>query len=225
MAGRPSMKMDLGRHVDTISLVPYDLVSGQSGRALDLPARERFVTKRGGNGRVMGERPFGCAWSAAATSTTLYLGTGKPFDVLLIGPEGQPVAFIRRRYAARPVTRRDQERYVAWRTSRFRGPTEFTERARRVLSSRATPYPSTMPAYSRMLVDEEGYLWVREYDPPWEVRRQRWAVFQPGGRWLGTVATPAGVDVLQVGTTFVLGVARDSLDRERVVRFGLRRRP
>ena len=39
-------------------------------------------------------------------------------------------------------------------------------------------------------------------------------VFDPDGIWLGTVATPRGLRVTEIGTDYVVGVWRDELDVE-----------
>lgn len=50
-----------------------------------------------------------------------------------------------------------------------------------------------------------------------------WHVFHPDGNLLGTVRTPAGLRVLEIGADYVLGVARDGLDVEQVLVYGLSR--
>ena len=77
------------------------------------------------------------------------------------------------------------------------------------------PFPETMPAYeSTWVVDEEGNLWVPDYTLPAEPAT--WSVFDPQGRLLGTVDTPAGGEVTQIGSDFVLGTWTDEMDVEQV---------
>jgi hypothetical protein len=70
-------------------------------------------------------------------------------------------------------------------------------------------------AYGRLLVDSEGNLWVADYS---EERDDEgtWSVFDPEGRFLGTVETPTGGRVHQIGDDFVLGIWRDELNVEYV---------
>jgi hypothetical protein len=49
----------------------------------------------------------------------------------------------------------------------------------------------------------------------------RWTVFDPEGRMLGTVATPARFRVFEIGTDYVLGVWADDMDVEHVRLFTL----
>ena len=221
VAGNPSISsQQLGLHVDSTTLVRYDLVSGQPDTVGAFPARERFMTEKGGE-RTMGERPFGRVLSSAIVGDRLCLGTGVPYKVLVFSAEGLPELEIRRMVKPRSVTRGDRKRYVEWRTSSFRGPEAFTVRAREVLSSRATPYPRTMLAFDRFLADPEGNLWVREYAPPWEQGGRDWSVFNIEGNWLGVVRVPATLEVLQVGQDFLLGIGRDEPNVESILIFEL----
>ena len=90
------------------------------------------------------------------------------------------------------------------------------------------------PHYAALLVDELGYLWVRQYrwrtDNHWTGSGSLmtsgpgdWWVFEPDGRWLGTVRMPEGLDLSQVGEDFILGTHRDELGVERVRLYGLTR--
>jgi len=47
------------------------------------------------------------------------------------------------------------------------------------------------------------------------------SVFDPEGRWLGVVETPAGFTMEEVGRDWVLGVSTDELDVQYVEMWGL----
>ncbi|MFQ5680381.1 MAG: hypothetical protein ACE5HP_13095 [Gemmatimonadota bacterium] len=72
-----------------------------------------------------------------------------------------------------------------------------------------------MPALQQLRVDELGHLWAQHFRAPWE-KTPRWSVFDPLGRWLGEVETPAGFRIFAIGSDWVLGVTRDELDVEYV---------
>jgi hypothetical protein len=84
------------------------------------------------------------------------------------------------------------------------------------------PHRDTLPAITRALVDGSGNVWMEEFriDPR---AAGTWSVFDPGGRWLGQVQTPAGVKVMSISRDEVLGVAKDENDVERVVVYPLLR--
>jgi hypothetical protein len=76
-----------------------------------------------------------------------------------------------------------------------------------------------MPFYQAALADAEGNLWVQDFspgEPP-----AGWSVFDPEGRFLGAVAMPDRFRPQQIGDDFILGVARDELDVERVQLYAL----
>src|SRR6185503_7642722 len=66
-------------------------------------------------------------------------------------------------------------------------------------------FPASFPAYSDLVVDRLGNVWLRGYHwfdlgaPIW------WTVFDPEGRFLGEVKLPALMEVHDIGDGYVLG--------------------
>lgn len=83
--------------------------------------------------------------------------------------------------------------------------------------------PPTRPAYTRLLLDGEGRLWVAEHvagaAPP-----RAWLVFSGEGAALGLVTLPEGFVPFEVGTHHVWGVQASSGGRH-VVRYALEPSP
>jgi len=52
-----------------------------------------------------------------------------------------------------------------------------------------------------------------------------WTVFADDGHVLGTVDTPPGLEIYQIGNDYVLGVWRDETDVEHVRLYGLSKTP
>lgn len=77
------------------------------------------------------------------------------------------------------------------------------------------PRRETFPAFEDVRGDAQGNLWVEPYPRPGG-EPPRGDVFDPGGRWLGTVETPAGLTVHQIGPDWILGVQPDARQVERV---------
>lgn len=77
------------------------------------------------------------------------------------------------------------------------------------------PLPETLPAFERFLTDDDGHLWVQQYRLERESAYFGW-VFDPAGRWLREIETPAGGRVTQIGTDFILGVWTDELAGQQV---------
>jgi len=75
------------------------------------------------------------------------------------------------------------------------------------------PIPSSKPAYSKLLIDDEGCVWAAPYRIPGEPEGPRaWEVFDSGGTWLGRVTIPERFSPLEIGRESVLGVWQDALD-------------
>lgn len=70
-------------------------------------------------------------------------------------------------------------------------------------------YPATLPPMSFALrVDPFGNRWIGHYEFV-GTPADTWEVFDRSGVWLGTVRTPEGVEIHQVGVDAVIGVAKD----------------
>lgn len=72
----------------------------------------------------------------------------------------------------------------------------------------AMPWPRHRPAYDRLLVGSDGRIWVRDWADE-SSSANRWIVFEPTGEVLGSVLTPADLEVTQIDTDLLLGSARD----------------
>ena len=65
------------------------------------------------------------------------------------------------------------------------------------------------------MADALDHLWVQEDNLPGEGgTNPLWTVFDPEGRVLGFVETPAGLRVYEVGEDYILGRATDDLGVE-----------
>jgi hypothetical protein len=84
-------------------------------------------------------------------------------------------------------------------------------------------YPETVPAFSQLLTDPEGHLWVRHYKQRWTVGPETWSVFAPEGFLLGVVDTPERLQVRQIGSDFIFGIWTDELDIRYVREYALLR--
>ena len=79
----------------------------------------------------------------------------------------------------------------------------------------AMPAPETRPAYSEMLVDPSGAVWLELYRGTSEREQpQEWLVLDADGTWLGTVEIPDRFRVWDITTETVLGVWQDEMDVE-----------
>lgn len=133
---------------------------------------------------------------------------------------GDPVRRIRRAHAPRQVTNADLASYREQPRDLSGVPPQL--RAQFAKRNPDIPHRGTLPAFESLLPDEDGYLWI-EHPRVTRAAEGRWDVFDREGQWLTTVATPAGLQVRQIGRDFMLGTALDSLDVEHVHLYTLNR--
>jgi hypothetical protein len=93
---------------------------------------------------------------------------------------------------------------------------------RDLLADEEMPMPPRYPAYSEIILDPLGNLWVERFQLPWE-KQVRWGVFSGEGWFLGHVSLPNGFQLMQVTEWNLLGVRRDELGIERVEVYALGR--
>jgi hypothetical protein len=163
--------------------------------------------------------PFGRGFATAVAPVGFYHGITDRYEILRYEVSGRLERVIRKDHQPVPVSDADFERYKAERVEDA-GSDNWRRRLERMFAE--VPVPSTMPAFQAVEVDVLGYLWVAEYERP-GADTQRWSVFDPEGRLLGTVETPPGLAVHQIGADFLLASWEDDLGVEHVRLYDLLR--
>lgn len=82
-------------------------------------------------------------------------------------------------------------------------------------------FPEVVPAFSQLLVDSGNHLWVRHFKQRWADGPETWSIFAPEGYLLGTVETPARLQVRQIEIDFILGIWTDEFDVRYVRKYDL----
>lgn len=169
--------------------------------------------------------PFGLVTVAALRADTMLIGTGASFEVASIGPDGTPVGLLRAPIAREPVTPEESSAYTVAAITRLRTGAKSLNTpldSGLIRSLEKAPFPAKKPAFGRMLVDRTGALWLSApLNPP--ASASTWNVFAPDGTWLGTVTTPEGLRVDEIGSDYVIGVWRQRHGQERVRMYPLSR--
>jgi hypothetical protein len=83
-----------------------------------------------------------------------------------------------------------------------------------------TPMRERMPAYSRLLVDDNGNVWAERYRED-NALPATWTIFNASGEAAGMVTVPSGVRLHSVAGSRAVGVVRDGMDVEHVVAWPL----
>jgi hypothetical protein len=200
-----------GVHDDTIFHLRFDSRSAAHDTIGRYPGAESYILVHD-EGLELLPLPFGHYPRTAVYQSSYYFGRGDSYAIDHYSAAGKLTRSIRSRQPNETVTAGDRERYIE---RSLEGIDDEGER--RVIQSLLAdvPFPETMPAYSDLRVDSEGYLWVENYRRPGE-DRPHWTVFNHTGRRLGLVEMPDRFTIHQIGRDFVLGSWRDEMDVEHV---------
>lgn len=98
----------------------------------------------------------------------------------------------------------------------------------------AVPTAEAVPVFHDLLVDGEGFIWVRPYELPGHAHYlggwagpgagRSWLIFTPEGERVGTVEVPDELIPVHIGTDAILGLVRDELGVESVHIHAIERR-
>ena len=139
------------------------------------------------------------------------ISTNYRYELRAFTGDGTLARIVRRGHDLRAPTEEEVMAHIEENTRPGTTPEEMRRRRQ------AAVVAEYHPAYRGARSDAAGYLWVREYDFPFEPRpAPLWTVFDPGGRMLGLLETPKGLSISEIGEDYILGVARDELGVERV---------
>ncbi len=89
-------------------------------------------------------------------------------------------------------------------------------------SNQEAPMASHLPMFDRVIGDELGYLWVRDYDMPDE-ETVRWTVFDSNGAIVTRLTTSDRLMVREIGRDHILASQTDDLGIQSVVVLSLER--
>ncbi len=198
-----------GLHRDTVAYVWLHFGEGGEARPIErFPRASLFNVVSTGSTRGFGV-PFAAMPSATVRESEAWITSGEAPEVRVYDLDGRLIRIGRVDRDPMPVTEEMREQYIAARPNQAEVIDDMPRR-------------ETVPAFTSLLVDDLGLVWASWYvwDP---ARPTTWTVFDPDGRALGTVETPAGFDVQQIGADFMLGLARTELDVEQVRRYRLDR--
>lgn len=206
----------------TRTLVPYWLSRSDGGLLTDLGkfgSSERWATVTdtvSGTGPLpLGKQPV-----IAVGRTRAYVGLADSFAVDVYGLDGKRLSTIHRASRVRSTTAADIERFKLFDTTGI--PALHIPMKTREWSN--IEFPSTLPPYSAILLDNNENLWIREY-PTARDTVSNWIVFSPENAAIARVHLPLALDVAEIGEDYVLGTRTDvSSGVKRVQMFTLTRR-
>ena len=162
----------------------------------------------------------------AAWGDLVIASPNKPYEIRAFRADGTLARIVRRKHVPVAPTEADRQVFLEQRKAQYRTGVDASTGAptsEAFLEETIWPFLESFtlaehfPAFSTVMADGAGHLWVREYDLPQEENPvPLWTVFDLEGRVLGFVETPAGLDILQIGEDFILGRAKDEFEVEYV---------
>ena len=181
------------------------------------------VTRPGGRGSEYVADAYSGELVVAAWGDFVVAGPNKPYEIRAFRTDGALARIVRLEHEPRSPTEADRQIYVDGVTggsyieprTGSPIPVELLDLRRQFFES--VPLAEHFPAFSAVLGDDTGHLWVREYDYPQEEgTAPLWTVFDPNGRVLGYVETPEGLRIQRIGEDHVMGRIEDELGVEYV---------
>jgi len=185
------------------SVVPVWLSAADSGapRMIDsVPGSERWGTVR--ENRLVGTRPLplGKQPVVGIGRSRAYVGSGDRFQVRVFDLSGDPQEPLQRSEAPAAVSREDIRDEI----DRAVASAGEARRAAVERSYGEITLPSTLPAYTALVVDADDHVWIRPF-PRGASATVRWSVFAPTGKLVAEVAVPEHLEVHEIGRDYVLG--------------------
>lgn len=131
------------------------------------------------------------------------------YEFKAFAEDGTLARIVRRDHVRRVPTDAHLQAYIQTRVDRI--PSEMVDlKTQRRSEYQAVPVAEHLPAYTSVMSDALDHLWAEEYEAPGEeVDGVLWTVFDPGGRVLGFVETPAGLEIYEIGADYILGKTED----------------
>lgn len=187
------------------------IVSAPDGATVDTVGAFEVTKKQvGPNGRAQGLflQPYG---ALVGYGDGVVWTEGVAFEYVEVTSLGNVRRIVRISESSVPVTdeiiQSFKTHYVEWLSGSREGN---IDRIRQALEE-GTYFPVLPGTSADLRVDALGNLWVGRYHFPGLITDE-WEVFDPDGFWLGTVRTPPGLSVHEIGVDRIIGVAKGDYD-------------
>jgi hypothetical protein len=186
------------------------------------PGAERVsVTRQSNHGlaTVLMSVPFGKAPKVAVGGSRLFFGSQDAFEIEVYGADGTLETLVRLDRPLVPVTDRDLEAFISREVGRMADQNEARQRR---IDLEKMPRIEHRPAHGSLSADAAGYLFVEDYAMPGDTRKGV-MVFGPDGKLTGEFEIPADLQILEVGSDYLLVRYEDELEVEYVGLYRLTR--
>jgi len=200
------------------SPVPYGSCDTEGEALTDfgrLPGSEMVsVTQQTEHGIVtmVNSVPFGKDPQTTVAGDHLYFGSHDAYQIDVFRSDGRLERIIRVAHEPVPVTEADFSAYVEEAVAAMAGEDQPRVRRRDL---EALPRVDHRPPHGSLYADPQGYLFVEDFVMPGDERKGV-TVFDPEGRLVGGFELPVDLQVLEVGSDYLLARYEDELEVEYV---------
>ncbi len=209
-----------GRHWYTAPIFRYAADGSFQGRLEAEVGGESFFERFAGGGFTVFAPLFGRSTHLAVGPGLVVVASNDRWDVRVFTPDGTLAHRIRMGGSPPPPISSELRREAIQRALDTSTSTREPAELRRIFEG--MELPPSLPAHARVRVDRLDHVWVERYAPA-PVPDSEWLVFTPEGEAAGRVTLPAPFNPQDIGEDYLLGVLRDELEVEQVVRIPLRR--
>lgn len=186
-----------------------------------VPGAERVQVVLEGGQSASFPRTWGKDLEFVATGEGVWLGTGDGYELELVDWSGATARRIRWNGPDQAVTNEHVEAHRDQIRRQYSGSSsDWEARFRSRWEEEAKYLPSTFPSFSRVLLSDDGALWIEHFHRPGTERRE-WVVFSTAGEWLHTVDLPARMVLQDAGADWILTRTTDELGVERIELYAL----
>ena len=170
----------------------------------DIPGFERFQFLQDGVPITSGPRPWGRTLSFASTAEGVWMSTGDAYEIEFLDWTGTTTRRILWAGPDQTITNAhlDTHRDELCGAYRIMDVDNWEEMCAGRWEAERGFFPSIFPAVSRMLVADDGRLWVEHFRRPRSARE--WIIFDRNDRWVATVRIPARMYLQDAGADWVL---------------------
>ena len=172
-----------------------------------------------GGSPVFGPHAYGETLMYAVRDDQIYVGTGERLEVRTYRPDGTLSRILRVKGGSLDLTDAEIDGYLASAGEALQAALDERDAGGARIRQ---GIPDARPAFSALVVDQSGSLWIGEHVLDGAPSR-RWLVFDSGGRQVGRIVLPGGFIPHWISETQILGRSEDELGVEYVVRFELAR--
>lgn len=221
-AGWDAEKQDLEKTGPARGPIPFWIsdATGKFAAALGLhEGPEKWLSVSEDGIVMIGPRPLGKETLIALGKTRAYIGTADSGMISAYALDGTALPPLRLAARAAPATDADIEAF------KLRDTIAMAPARREwwLNMMKEMKFPSTLPAYSALLVDNNENVWVRSF-PAAAAAQVDWTIFSEAGTPVAKIQLPSTLKVTEVGADYVAGVDANPLTgKQRVLVLALMR--